>query len=188
MNADAFSRNPQGEAPSSPPEEEVQVATVNSSEVDIQQLLNSDVPQCVVDQRSNFGTEQQKDRELRDIIQFLKDGSLPDDNKVAKRISCQSSCFAIVDGILYFVDPKHDHRKRCAVPSHLRNQILEENHSGPMAGHFAGEKLYKSLVTHWWWQGMYSDVMTHCVSCPQCAIVNAVGHVNKPPLHPIPVS
>ena len=21
-------------------------------------------------------------------------------------------------------------------------------------------------------QGMYSDVMSHCVSCPQCAIVN----------------
>ena len=30
---------------------------------------------------------------------------------------------------------------------------------------------------------MYSDVMSHCVSCPQCA-----GRVNRPPLHPIPVS
>ena len=74
------------------------------------------------------------------------------------------------------------------MPNHLRNRILEENHSGPMAGHFAGEKLYKSLVTHWWWQGMYGYVMTQCMSCPQCAIVNAAGHVNKPPLHPIPVS
>ena len=66
-----------------------------------------------------------------------------------KRISCQSSCVAIVNGILYFVDPKHNHRKECAVHSLLRNQILEEGHNGPMAGHVAGKKMYKSLVTHW---------------------------------------
>jgi len=35
---------------------------------------------------------------------------------------------------------------------------------------------------------MYSDVMTHCMSFPQCAIVNAAGCVNKPLLYPIPVS
>ena len=34
---------------------------------------------------------------------------------------------------------------------------------------------------------MYSDVVHHCSSCPQCAIVNASGRLNKPPLHPIPV-
>jgi len=87
------------------------------------------------------GTGQQKDKELRDIIQFFERC------KAAKRISCQSSCFAIVNGIL---DPKHDHHKRCVVPNYLRNWILEESHSSPMAGYFAGEKLYKSLVTHWW--------------------------------------
>ena len=33
---------------------------------------------------------------------------------------------------------------------------------------------------------MYA-VIRHCASCPQCAIVNSSGRVNKPPLHPIPV-
>ena len=64
---------------------------------------------------------------------------------------------------------------------------MEENHSGPMAGHFSGAKLYKCLVRHWWWPGMYTDVVNHCASCPQCAIVNGTGRVNRPPLHPIPV-
>ena len=50
---DALSCNPQGEAPCSPPVEEVQVATVNSGEGEIQQLLNSSVPQCI-NQRSDF--------------------------------------------------------------------------------------------------------------------------------------
>jgi len=39
---------------------------VNTSEVEIQELLNSNVPQCA-DQRSDFGTKQQKDKELRGI-------------------------------------------------------------------------------------------------------------------------
>ena len=64
---------------------------------------------------------------------------------------------------------------------------MEENHSGPMAGHFSGEKLYKSLVKHWWWPGMYSDVTKHCTSCPQCAIINGNRHINPPPPSLIPV-
>jgi len=47
LNADALSCNPQGEAPCPPQEEEVQVATVSSSEVEIHQLLDSDVSQSV---------------------------------------------------------------------------------------------------------------------------------------------
>lgn len=35
---------------------------------------------------------------------------------------------------------------------------------------------------------MYSDVANHCMSCPQCAIVNSSGRINRPPLHHIPVS
>ena len=95
-------------------------------------------------------------------------GFLPDDNKAAEKIAAQALSFAVVDRILYFVNSKHNRSKRYAVPCHLRTQFIEENHSGPMAGHFSGEKLCKLLVTHWWWQGMYSDVMSHCVSCQCC--------------------
>ena len=34
---------------------------------------------------------------------------------------------------------------------------------------------------------MYFDVISHCASCPQCAIVNSSSRVNKPPLFPTPV-
>ena len=32
-----------------------------------------------------------------------------------------------------------------------------------------------------------ADCMRHCSAHPQCAIVSCTGHVNWPPLHPIPV-
>ena len=65
---------------------------------------------------------------------------------------------------------------------------MRENHSGLMAGHFSGNRLYNVLLRHWWWEGMYSDTREHCKSCSQCAIVTGtvVGKL-KPPLHPIPV-
>ena len=35
---------------------------------------------------------------------------------------------------------------------------------------------------------MFSDAKKFAKSCPECAIVMGSGRVNKPPLHPIPVS
>ena len=97
--------------------------------------------------------------------------------KLQRRLVVSPCVLPLLMEYCFFVDPKQDHHKKCAIPCHLRNQILEESHSGPMAGHFVGEKLYKSLVTHWWWQGMYSDVIIHwyvlssicnCQCCRTC--------------------
>ena len=70
------------------------------------------------------------------------------------------------------------------MPKHLRRSIIEENHQGPLAGHFSGERLYKALARLWWWQDMYGDVVSRCASCPQCAIVNSSGRVNRPHTSP----
>ena len=100
---------------------------------------------------------------------------------------CQAPLFSLVDGVLYFLDSKRGRPEEMVVPSQMTQALIEENHSGPMGGHFSGERLYKAMARHWWWQGMYGDVVAHCSACPQCAIVNSSGRVNRPPLHPIPV-
>jgi len=46
-------------------------------------------------------------------------------------------------------------------------------------GHLAGEKLCKSLRIGGGGE-CNSDVMTHCMSCPQCATATTAGLVNKP--------
>jgi len=35
---------------------------------------------------------------------------------------------------------------------------------------------------------LYHDATEYCRNCPECAVVSGVGRVNRPPLHPIPVS
>ena len=110
LNADDLSHNPRGAAPEALQVEEVQVATINSGEERIVHLLNNSVQQPGV-QGEDFGAEQQKDKELNDVIQFLTKGSLPDDDKAARKIAILATSLAVVDGILYFVDSKHDHRR-----------------------------------------------------------------------------
>jgi len=73
----------------------------------------------------------------------------------------------------------NDHRRRCAVPKHLCTNLLEKNHSGPIAGYFSGEKLHGALVRHWWWPGMFTDVTKHCLAFPLCVIVSGSSRVKK---------
>ena len=71
------------------------------------------------------------------------------------------------------------------MPKHLRTQILRETHSSSF---FSGQRLYNSLMLHWWWGGMFSDAVRFAKACPECAVVTGTGRKIKPPLHPIPVS
>ena len=194
MNADALSRNPLEEAPAVFQPDEVQVAVIkatqSTTDLDIHSLLTSDplsMNGTSAAPTNEFVLSQQQDPELQEIIQFLTCTLLPEDKATARKVAAQTHSFALLDGILYFIDVKHNHQKRCVVPKQMRTQLMEENHTGPMAGHFSGEKLYRALTRHWWWPGMYSDVIKYCSNCPQCAIVNGSGGINKPPLNPIPV-
>ena len=83
LNADALSRSPQGAATEALQVEEVQVAAINSGEERIVHLLNNSVQQPGV-QGEDFSAEQRKDKELNDVIQFLSEGSLPNDDKARK--------------------------------------------------------------------------------------------------------
>ena len=100
----------------------------------------------------------------------------------------QAPGFDLQDGILYFIDAKHNHRKRAVVPHHLQHQLLGQTHSGPLGAHVSGQKTFNKLALHWWWHRMYSDTMEFCKNCPECAAVSGFGRNHKPPLHPIPVS
>ena len=92
-----------------------------------------------------------------------------DNDKVARKLVAQALHFAVVDGILYCVDPKGGGRKRVAVPVHLREGILHESHGGLLAGHFSGAKLYEAVSRLWWWSTLYKDVMECCRNCPECS-------------------
>lgn len=128
-----------------------------------------------------------KDEELKALILYLKHQRVPGDPDRARKLMAKASQFALIDGVLMFLDHHRKERKRLAVPLHLRERIMRESHNGSYSGHFAGPKLYNTLSQQWWWSGMYNDVMAYCKQCPECAIVTGSGCQHRPPLKPIPV-
>ena len=67
-------------------------------------------------------------------------------------------------------------------------EIMEENHAGPLDGHYSGNQLYNTLSNNWYWDEIYTDAvdLEFCKPCPQYAIVSGRERHVKQPLHPIP--
>ena len=161
LNADALSRIP---FTSNDDDPSVPVLTIqvdeDISEQNISQLLQS--PHCDTDAVATFSTHQRKDPDIQDIFKFLQEGILPDNNCKKQKLALQASLFTVLDGVLYYIDSRRN-CERAVVPKHLREEIMKENHSGIMAGHY---RLYNTPVRQWWWEGMYKDVTAFCKSCP----------------------
>lgn len=119
-NADALSRNPLPRSPDASEtisEGEIQVAAVRSQNIS---TLLTDAPARQTE-ASSFATEQRKDVQLLQLMQFLETGQLPEDGNLAKKVAGQDTQFILVDQTLYFLDPRRNHKKRIVVPTQLRN-------------------------------------------------------------------
>ena len=130
------------------------------------------------EQQAQYRVEQRKHPGLKEMTDFLQDNILPEDCTSAKYLSAQASQFTVMDGILYYINERHNNRKRVAVPFHLQEQLLRENNHCIHSGHFFGNRLYNTLLRHWWWPKMYVDAMALYKKCPECAIVTGAVDLN----------
>ena len=67
-----------------------------------------------------FSNEQLEDKELYPIIMYLKDGTLPTDQKLTSQIVNKATMYTLVDGILYYVGHGKDVPLRAVVPTGLK--------------------------------------------------------------------
>ena len=79
---------------------------------------------------------------------YLKDGTLPQDTKLAKKTIAEATLYAIFD-IFYYIGPTQKETSQVVVPQQLRQKIMQEYHDGRLAGHFSGPRLYKTLLRSW---------------------------------------
>ena len=159
--ADALSHNP---VSPTPPDLEVLADVLSVQTDDIPAFLNKD-PDSSSLEPGSFRDSQQQDPWIHQLTQYFTEKKLPDDGSVAHRIVLQAPSFDLQDGILYFIDCKHNHRKRAVVPHYLQYQLLGQTHSGPFGGHFSGQRTFNKLALHWWWHRMYSDQIKITTSC-----------------------
>ena len=97
---------------------------------------------------SSLSILQRQDDELAPIIQFLQTGDLPEEDKLARKIALTSSQYALLEAVLYRVEP--DATLRIVPPQSLRQQLLAEFHGGRFGAHLSDVKVYSALRRHYW--------------------------------------
>lgn len=133
---------------------------------------------------STLGSQQKDDPTLKPIIQFLEDGTLPEDVNEARKLVASQSQFSLIDDVLYHTEP--DGTLRIIPPSNRRKELWRQLHSGKCGGHLKDAKMYGQLKRHYWWPKMRRDVTDWCRGCLTCATRNVGRHIQVP-LTPIPV-
>ena len=71
----------------------------------------------------------------------------------------------------------------------LKRDIMEEAHSSAYAIHPGSTKMYKTLIEHYWWNGMKKEIASFVSKCLTCQQVKAEHQksAGKIQLLPIPV-
>ena len=95
---------------------------------------------------------QKEDPELKLYFNYLEDGKLPEDEKIARRIVLERDGFHLEKGILCRQD--NDGRLRLIPPNSMREQLFHDLHDGEFAGHLGVGKTVGRALTHYWWPGM----------------------------------
>ena len=108
---------------------------------------------------------QHQDSQLAPILQYLEHGTVPSEDKIARRLVLEVEMYEVSDGMLYYISPSAPNTWRLAVPQCLKQTLLKENHDGRFAGHFAERKIYATISRRYWWKSMRADVLRFCRSC-----------------------
>ncbi len=132
-----------------------------------------------------LGARQCEDTDLRCIVEFIMNGSLPEDQKKARELALTRTQYKVVDGVLYHV--QLDKTLRVIPPLGVRDKLFHEVHDRTFGAHLKDAKVHSELAKHYWWPGMRADIIHWCRACLTC-VTRQAGRLVKPPLTPIPVS
>ena len=115
----------------------------------------------------SIASRQVGDETLAVLRHFLQDGTLPEDEKVARKLLFDHTHYTLLDGVLYRV--MRDSTLRLVPPTEARHSLFREAHAGAFGGHLRAQKVHSQLSRHYWWEGMCRDIVAGCRACMTCA-------------------
>ena len=132
-------------------------------------------------------------RDLRPILDWLRDGRLPDIDKDARRVILESENYQIVDGVLYHLHFPRTKRlgeikpviQQLCIPETLRHELLVAYHDNN--GHIGRDRLYDTLKNKYYFREMYISVHEYVSTCVECQKTKTSPHRKKAPLSPLPI-
>uniref|UniRef100_A0A0G4HP31 Chromo domain-containing protein n=1 Tax=Chromera velia CCMP2878 TaxID=1169474 RepID=A0A0G4HP31_9ALVE len=120
-----------------------------------------------------FKKLQKEDSTLNSVIQFLMDGSLPDDQAELSRVYSMAASYALHEGLLVrLLPPLNKHTKGfwtlTVVPRALRAEILADHHGHLCAGHGGIRSMLAKVTDKFFWPTVTADVENYVKSCKTC--------------------
>ncbi|XP_074318870.1 uncharacterized protein LOC141655703 [Silene latifolia] len=140
---------------------------------------------CVQETRILVSPVGQQDADWRvPYLNWLRDGTLPEDKKEAQSFRIKASRYIMIDNILF--------RKSLAGPS-LRclskeeaETVLQDMHSGECGNHAGGRSLSNKILRQgYFWPTMRADAINHAKRCESCQKAAPAIHQPAEPMHPI---
>ena len=130
-------------------------------------------------------TEQNKDPECSEIIEFLENGFLPIDPDLAQQVIAKSDSMAVLaPGVLCkFTTPRARAGKalkvnpRAVVPPALVASVLKLLHNDVLAGgHVGTSALTEKVMNRFYWRNMHKDILDYVRACETCSLRKRAPH------------
>ena len=136
-----------------------------------------------------IGDSQKRDKNLQNIINYLKTGEIPEEDKLARTTIREAELYHIDDDDILYHHGKYSSRdvNQLVVPVNLQSELTSWYHDHPCGGHFGILKTYEKLCRHYYWRNMYKDIEAWTLSCLCCNQRKSLKKKFKAPLLPIPV-
>ena len=93
--------------------------------------------------------KQSEDPELGPILEYVRDGIVPTDPKLARTLAAERTHYEIVDGVLHYMEK--DGALKILPPIRMREDLFKSLHAGQYGAHLGIAKTYGQLRTHYWW-------------------------------------
>ena len=119
------------------------------------------------------------------VYDYLENDNLPNETKMAKRISIVADQFVIKEVILYHIEIPHGavardiFRIQLFLPQTLRHNVVLETHHQL---HLAVDKMCMKLKLEFWWTQMMREVQRCIDNCSVCQADRKLRNPYQPPL------
>lgn len=149
-------------------------------------VVNISIPGCPLPRLKEL---QDADPNCKMLIDYLTDGSLPNDHKTARQLTVEVENYAVLNGILYhfwFSDGAQKRKDRCyqqvVIPPPLREEVLAAMHDEMTAAHQGFTRTLLSVKCRFYWKSMARDIENWIKSCRTCSSRNRPGKATKTPM------
>ncbi|CAC5362588.1 unnamed protein product [Mytilus coruscus] len=150
-----------------------------------------------IEQKEDIANLQRKCPDFEDIYAYLNDGTLPENNKLARKVNIESQQYSLLNGILYHwyqrrtkkPDEQARQHQQLALPRVLRNDALLAYHDSQSGGaHLVTKRVYEALKLEYYWPKMHQQVNDYVRSCDRCQRIKTRNQNHKAPLTLMPIA